>query len=115
MSTVTTYQHLERHPGSSYKQLFVKGSGFPAIAVYCAHISQEEPMTAEELAVDFSIPLAAVMEAIDYGRSNPPEVAEDIARDDALMEARGQLDPNYKYDPRPKILTPQEVMRIMRS
>ena len=111
MNTTVTYQHLEPRPASSYRQLFVKGTRIRADLIYRAHINLEEPMTAEELAVDFGLPLAAIREAIDYGRSNPPEVASDSEREEALMSARGQLDPNYKYDARPRILSPQEAAR----
>jgi len=69
-------------------------------------------MTPEELAVDFGLPLAAVTEAIDYCRSNPLEIDADIAREEAIMAASGQLDPDYKYHPQPKVLTPQEWARL---
>ena len=39
--------------------------------IYRAHINAEEPTTAEELAADFTLPVAAVVEAIEYGKSNP--------------------------------------------
>ena len=60
-----------------------------------------------------SLPLAAVVEAIEYGKSNPPEVAADTAREEAIMAASGQLDPNYKYHPHPRILTPEEWARLL--
>jgi uncharacterized protein (DUF433 family) len=112
MSTATTYQHLEQRCNSSYRQLFIKGTRFRADLVYRAHVHPEEPMTPEELAADFKLPVDAVLEAIDYSRSNPPEVAEDARCEEALMAARGQLDPNYKYDARPRILAPQEVVQL---
>ena len=112
MSTATTYQHLEQRPNSAYRQLFIKGTRIRADLVYRAHINPEQPMTPEELAADYNLPLEAVLEAIDYGRSDPPEVADDARCEEALMAARGQLDPNYKYDARPRILTPEEVVRL---
>ena len=69
-------------------------------------------MTPEELATYFRLPLAAVQEAIEYCRSNPPEIPADLAHEEALMAARGQLDPNYKYDARPRVLAPQEIVRL---
>ena len=66
----------------------------------------------QELAADFGLPLAAVLEAIEYGRSKPPEVAVDMREEEALMQASGMLDPNYKYNPKPKILSLQEVARL---
>lgn len=69
-------------------------------------------MTPEELAVDYSLPLAAVAEAIEYCKSNLPEIDGDIAREEAIMAASGQLDPDYRYHPQPKVLTPQEWARL---
>ena len=64
-------------------------------------MNAEEPMTAEELAADYMLPLATVIEAIEYGKSNPPEIAADMAREQAIMAATGQLAPDYKYHPQP--------------
>jgi len=43
-----------------------------------------------------------VQEAIVYCESNPPELAEDYAREEAVMQATGMNDPSY--DGRPKVL-----------
>jgi uncharacterized protein (DUF433 family) len=51
-------------------------------------------MTVEEIAAEYSIPVEAVQEAIAYCESNPPELAGDYAREDALMEATGMNQPN---------------------
>ena len=112
MSTDVTYQYLERRPRSAYRQLFIKGTRIRAELIYRAHINAEEPMTPEELAADYGLPLAVVAEAIEYCRSNPPEIEADIAREEAIMAASGQLDPDYKYHPQPKVLTPQEWARL---
>jgi hypothetical protein len=40
-------------------------------------------MTPEEIAADYQLPLEAVQEAIAYCRSNPSEIAEDFAQDEA--------------------------------
>ena len=113
MSTGVTYQYLESRAKSPYRQLFIKGTRIQAELIYRAHINAEEPRTAEELAADYSLPLAAVVEAIEYGKSNPPEVAADIAREEAIMAASGQLDPNYKNHPHPRILAPEEWARLL--
>ena len=94
MSTGVTYQYLEPRPKSAYRQLFVKNTRIRAELIYRAHVNSEEPMSAQELAADYSLPLAAVLEAIEYGKSNPPEIAMDIAREPAIMAATGQLDPD---------------------
>ena len=58
------------------------------------------------------MPLDAVQEAIDYCESDPPELAEDYAREQAVMEATGMTDPGYEG--RPIVLTPQEMARLRR-
>jgi hypothetical protein len=55
-----------------------------------------------------------VQEAIAYCESNPPELFEDYAREEALIEASGMNDPNYKHHGKPKILTANELARIYR-
>src|SRR5882724_5759656 len=108
MSTTTKYQYLERDPMSSYKQLSIRGRRIKARTIYGAFISEEEPMTPEEIAADRDLPLEAVLEAIAYCQSNPPEIEEDFRREEALAEATGMNDPNYKYKPTPKLLSAQE-------
>jgi uncharacterized protein (DUF433 family) len=107
------YKYLARKPGSYYKQLFVKDRWIFARTLYGWHVNEEQPMTLEEIAADWDLPLEAVKEAIAYCESNPPEIAEDYAREEALMEATGMNDPNY--DGRPKLLTAQEFARIMKQ
>jgi hypothetical protein len=46
-------------------------------------------MTPELIAADYDLPLEAVQEAIAYCEWNPPELAEDYAREEAVMEATG--------------------------
>ena len=115
MSTNSSqYKYLARKPKSSYEQLFIKDRWISARTLYGKYAREEEPMTPEEIAADYDLPLEAVREAIAYCESNPPELARDYARDEALMEATGMNDPDYKYHPQPKVLTPQERARINR-
>ncbi len=114
MKPTTEYKHLAPNPRSSYRQLFIKGTKFTARQLYGQHVNAEEPRTVEELAEDFGVPLEAVREAIAYCESNPPEIALDQAEEEALMEASGMNDPNYKYNPRPRLLSPQEIAEIKR-
>src|SRR5438067_13414083 len=99
----TTYVHLAPNPKSAYKQLFVKGTRIRARVLYgwyaCA-----EPMSPEDVAREFDVPVGAVREAIAYCESNPPELAEDYAREEALMKASGMTDPEYKLHPQPRPL-----------
>jgi uncharacterized protein (DUF433 family) len=113
MSTGVTYEYLESRSKSLYRQLFIKGTRIRAEIIYWAHINAEEPMTPEELAIDYDLPLPAVLEAIEYAKSNPPEIAADIAREEAIMAATGQSDPDYKYHPHRKPLSPQEWARLL--
>jgi uncharacterized protein (DUF433 family) len=108
----TTYKYLGRKPKSVYKQLFIKERWIAARTLFGMYAREESPLTPEEIAADYDVPLEAVQEAIAYCESNPPELAEDYAREEAVMEATGMNDPNY--DGRPKVLTPQEMSRLRR-
>jgi uncharacterized protein (DUF433 family) len=110
--TPNQYKYLTRKPGSLYKQLFIKDRWVSARTVYGDFMNEEAPMTPEEIAADRDVPLEAVLEAIAYCASNPPEIASDYAAEEALMEAMGMNDPNYKGQP--KLLTPQELGRLNR-
>lgn len=109
-----SYVYLAPNPKSAYKQLFVKGTRIRARTLYgwyaCA-----EPMTPEEIAREFDLPVEAVQEAIAYCQSNPPELLDDYAREEALDEASGISDPDYKHHPTPRLLDPQDIARINRS
>ena len=72
-------------------------------------------MTMQEIAEDWEIPLEAVQEAIAYYESKPPEMLADFRREEASMEARGMNDPNYKLNPRPKLLSPEQRAAIRRA
>lgn len=105
------FKYLLPKRNSSYKQLFVMGRIFPW-TLHGAYVHEEEPMTMEQIAADWDIPLEAVQEAIAYYESNPPEMLEDFRREEALAEARGMNAPNYKYNPQPKLLSPTERAAI---
>ena len=111
----TTWKFLESRPKSSYKQLFVKGLRLPARTIYGQYVNDEEPRTAEELAVDYDLPLEVVKEAIAYCETDPPEILEDWTRDQALMEAMGMKEPGYKWHGKPKMLSAEEWARILRQ
>lgn len=114
MNTPPTKQwvHLAPNPNSSYKQLFLKGTRIRADIIYGLHVNAEEPMTPEEIAADYGLPLEAVQEAIAYCQTNPPEIEEDFRREEARMEATGMNDPSYKYHGKPRLLTAQEIGRL---
>jgi len=113
MSTGITYRYLEARSKSAYRQLFIRGTRIRAELIYRAHINAEEPRSGEELAADYGLPLPAILEAIEYGKSNPPEIMADKTREEAIMTATGQSDPDYKYHPHRKPLSPQEWARLL--
>src|SRR5689334_16495424 len=113
-SKLSEWQYLEPRPRSNYRQLFIKGTRIRARSLYGCHVREKAPMTPEEIAADYNLPLEAVLEAIAYCESKPAEIAQDYAREEAWMEAAGMNDPNYKYNPKPKVLTAQEIARLKR-
>jgi uncharacterized protein (DUF433 family) len=117
MSSISTqYKYLERRPKSNYKQLVVKGTKIFARTLYGAYMSEEEPQTIEQIAEDYNLPIEAVREAIAYCDTDPIDIREDFACEEAIIEATGMNDPNYYYDPsKRKILSPQEYARIIRE
>lgn len=119
MSIATSYQYLEPHPGSQYKQLFIKGTKYCAWDIYCAAYPRGEgdDRTPEQVAEDRDIPVEAVYEAIQYGESRPIEVAYDIRRQDLMMEANNMFHPEYKYRPQELYwpLTTEDYSRIRRQ
>jgi uncharacterized protein (DUF433 family) len=113
-TTSTGYVHLAPNPKSAYRQLFVKGTRIRARVLYGWYAGAES-MNPIDIANEFGLPVEAVQEAIAYCESNPPELQEDYAREEALLQASGMNDPQYKYHPAPKLLTPQEIAQINRS
>jgi uncharacterized protein (DUF433 family) len=111
--TTTTYQYLSRKPKSLYRQLFVKDRWIAARTLYGMTLG-EEAMTPEEIAADYNLPLEAVLEAIAYCQSNPREIDEDHAAEEAVMEASGMNDPDYKFHAKPRVLSPEEMSRLNR-
>jgi uncharacterized protein (DUF433 family) len=87
-STATQYQHLEPRPGSSYRQLFVKGRRIRAAVVYEA-VHGPDPYTPEEFAREYAVPLEAVREALDYVASNLSLIELEREREAADISARG--------------------------
>lgn len=112
--TSTHWKYLERDPKSSYRQLSIKGRRIKARTLYGQCVNAEEPRSIEQLAEDFRVPVEAVREAIEYCQSNPPEIEVDFQEEQALMSAAGMLAPEYKYNPKPKPLTPQQRNEIRR-
>jgi uncharacterized protein (DUF433 family) len=87
-STATQYQYLEPRPGSNYRQLFLKGRRIRAAVVHEA-VHGPDPYTPEEFASNYGVPLAAVLEALDYVANNLPLIEEERDREAADIRARG--------------------------
>ena len=102
--TPTTWAYLTPNPKSAYKQLFIKGTRIRAEVLYGLTVDGSEPMTPEEVAADYGLPLEAVQEAIAYCQTNPPEIEEDFRREEARMEASGRNKPGNK----PQVFSPEE-------
>ncbi|MGC8639617.1 MAG: hypothetical protein ACP5XB_07030 [Isosphaeraceae bacterium] len=90
--TETQHQHLERRPGSNYRQLFLKDRRIPAAVVYEA-IHGPDPYTPEEFAENYQVPLEAVLEALDYVAKNLPLIEQERDEEVASLRARGLLGP----------------------
>ncbi len=88
----TQYQHLEARPGSNYRQLWIKGRRIRA-AVVDETIHGPDPMTPEEFARDFKVPLEAVVEALEYVTQNRQLIEEERDREAASLRARGLIGP----------------------
>jgi uncharacterized protein (DUF433 family) len=62
----TKWKYLGPKPGSAYKQLFIKGTRIMARIISATFHDEENPLTPEEIARDFNIPVETVREAIAY-------------------------------------------------
>jgi hypothetical protein len=115
MGTDASWKYLSRKPKSLYKQLFIhdRGRWVSARTIYGQAVG-EDARTPEQSAEDYHLPLAAVQEAIAYCVLDPQEIAQDWAAEEALLEASGMKDPNYKYHANPRLLSPQEMARLNR-
>ena len=111
-----TWKYLERDPHSSLKQLSIKGRRIRARTLYGQTVG-DDARTPEQVAEDYAVPLEAVLEAIAYCESNPPEIAQDIRYSDLLMEVTGMNHPEYKYNPKKyyRVPTAEERRRIQRE
>jgi uncharacterized protein (DUF433 family) len=95
----TQWKYLEAHPGSSYKQLFIKGTRLRAeiIAGEMEDGEPDNPVTPEEIAAYRNLPVEAIREAIAYCESNPPEIEEDHRREREFFQAMGVIDAEGNY------------------
>ena len=87
-SSATQYEHLEPRPGSSYRQLFLKGRRIRAAVVY-ETVHGPDLYTPEEFACEYGVPLEAVRDALVYVANNLPLIEAERDREAADIRARG--------------------------
>jgi len=93
------YQYLRPKPGSNYKQLFF---GRVRAEVLYRETIGRQPLTPEEVAKEYNVPIAAVLEAIDYCVKNKELLDAERARESERIKAAGR----DKWPYAPKDLKP---------
>src|SRR4051812_32968242 len=88
METFAKWKYLVRKPKSNYQQLFIKDRWVAARTLFGQAVG-EDSRTPGQLAADYQLPLEAVLEAIAYCESNPPEIREDWEREQSAINAAG--------------------------
>jgi hypothetical protein len=96
MTESSAYKYLRPKPGSNYRQLFVNGR-IRAEVLYRETVGPE-PLTAEEVAGEYGLPVEAVEEAIDYCVRNHELLDGERAREAARIKAAGR--DRWPYAPR---------------
>jgi hypothetical protein len=81
----TGYVHLGPREGSAYHRYFVKGRNLRAETLFRATVGPE-PMTLDDVARDYDVPIEAVREAIDYCLRNAALLKQE--RDEDWAESR---------------------------
>lgn len=79
-----TWKFLEPHADSWRKQLYLKGSRLRASSLCSDMVTNK--MTPEESAEDWDLPLAAILEAIEYCRLNKDLIAAEADQDRRLLD-----------------------------
>lgn len=90
------YRYLKPKRGSGYRKLFVNGR-IMAEVLYRETVGRE-PLTPEEVAREYTLPLDSVLEAIRYCESNQ-EILEDDRRREAELIKEDRRD-RWPYAPR---------------
>src|SRR5947209_4051980 len=84
MDTSGVYKYLQPKRGSRYRQLFVNGR-IMAEVLFRETVGRE-PLTPEEVADEYGLPVDAVLEAIHYREHHPHILDEDRRREAALIK-----------------------------
>jgi hypothetical protein len=97
MAESTEYKYLQpKRGGSNYRQLFVNGR-IRAEVLYRETVGRE-PLTPEEVAREYNLPVEAVLEAVDYCVKNKELLDQERAREEAWIRASGH--DKWPYAPR---------------
>jgi len=81
------YKYLKPKRGSRYRQLFF---GRIRAEVLYRETVGSEPLTPEEVAREYNVPAAAVLEAIDYCVKNRDVLNAERAREDEGIRSAGR-------------------------
>lgn len=100
--------------------MFIKGTRIRAEIIYSETVPSAEDgfcQTPEEVAANFDLPLDAVLQAIDYCKSKPPEIDIDHRREELISELSGMNHPDYKWNPKKYVrrIDPAEFAQRMRD
>ena len=87
MSEACQYKYLQPKRGSHYRQLAVNGR-IRAEIIYRETVGAE-PLTPEDVAREYNIPVEAVLEAIHYCEHNKEVLEADRAMEEASIRAHG--------------------------
>jgi hypothetical protein len=90
------YKYLKPKRGSRYQQLFF--GRIRAEVLYRETVGRE-PLTPDEVAREYNVPLGAVLEAIDYCVKNKDMLDAERAREEARIKAAGR--DRWPYAPKP--------------
>jgi hypothetical protein len=88
MAAQASYISLAQRDGSRYEQYFLRGRNLRAETLYRATIGVE-PMTPYEVAADYDVPVAAVVEAIHYCLHNAELLQKEREQDREETSSRG--------------------------
>ncbi len=88
MAERVEYTYLKPKPGSNYRQLFVNGR-IRAEILYRETVGVE-PLTPDEVAREYGLPIEAVLEAIAYCVHHQDLLDTERAREIARIQAAGR-------------------------
>ena len=81
------YKYLRPKRGSRYRQLFF---GRIRAEILCRETVGREPLTPQEVATEYNVPVEAVLEAIDYCVKNKDLLDAERAREEAEIRRAGR-------------------------